>query len=176
MAAFAAGTPRTGAVTPPPETIDPPHPEDRLRDLGLSLPSPPRPLANFELAVRTGSLLFLAGHAPLEDGEFRYVGKVGREWSERQGYEAARLTALNMLATLKAELGDLGRVRRVVKLLGMVNCTEDYTRLPDVVNGASDLLVDVFGEAGRHARSAVGMQQLHYGMAVEIEGVFEVAG
>jgi enamine deaminase RidA (YjgF/YER057c/UK114 family) len=92
-----------------------------------------------------------------------------------QGYEAARLTALNMLATLKYDLGDLGRVRRVVKLLGMVNCTEDFTRVPDVINGASDLLTGVFGDIGRHARSAVGMQQLHYGMAVEVEGIFEIA-
>ena len=99
---------------------------------------------------------------------------MGREWTGENGYRAARLTALNMLATLKAELGHLGRVRRVVKLLGMVNCTEDFTRLPDVINGASDLLIEVFGDAGRHARSAVGMQQLHYGMAVEVEGIFEV--
>ena len=126
--------------------------------------------------MRTGDLLFLSGHAPLEGGEFRYVGKVGREWTEREGYEAARLTALNMLATLRAELGDLGRVRRVVKLLGMVNCTEDFGDLPNVIDGASDLMIAVFGDAGRHARSAVGMQQLHYGMAVEVEGVFEVAG
>lgn len=103
-----------------------------------------------------------------------YVGKVGREWSEADGYAAARLTALNMLATLKHELGDLQRMRRIVKLLGMVNCTGDFTRVPDVINGASDLFIEVFGDAGRHARSAVGMQQLHYGMAIEIEGVFEI--
>ncbi len=140
----------------------------------LSLPAPPPSLAHYELAVQTGSLLFLAGHAPLRDGEQMYVGKVGSEWSEADGYEAARLTALNMLATLKHELGDLSRVRRIVKLLGMVNCTEHFNRVPDVMNGASDLFIEVFGDAGRHARSAVGMQQLHYGMAVEIEGIFEV--
>ena len=151
-----------------------PSPEDNLRRLGLSLPSPPPALANYELAVRTGSTLFLAGHAPLRDGEFDYVGKVGRELSEADGYAAARLTAVNMLATLKRELGELGRVRRAVKLFGMVNCTEDFDRLPDVINGASDLFVEVLGEAGRHARAAVGMQQLHCGMAIEIEGVFEV--
>jgi enamine deaminase RidA (YjgF/YER057c/UK114 family) len=143
--------------------------------LGLTLPAPPPPLAHFDLSVRTGSLLFLAGHAPLRDGQFQYVGKVGREWTLEQGYDAARLTALNMLATLKDVLGDLGRVTRVVKLLGMVNCTEDFIRLPDVINGASDLFLEVFGDAGRHARSAVGMQQLHYGMAIEIEGIFEIA-
>jgi enamine deaminase RidA (YjgF/YER057c/UK114 family) len=149
-------------------------PEERLERLGLSLPAPPPALAHYEPAVRTGSLLFLAGHAPLRDGELAYVGKVGREWGEAEGYVAARLTAVNMLATLKHELGDLRRVRRIVKLLGMVNCTEDFTRVPDVMNGASDLFIEVFGDVGRHARSAVGMQQLHYGMAVEIEGIFEL--
>jgi enamine deaminase RidA (YjgF/YER057c/UK114 family) len=149
-------------------------PEERLRRLDLRLPDPPPALAHYELAVQAGSLLFLAGHAPLRDGEQAYVGKVGREWSEADGYDAARLTALNMLATLKQELGELRRVRRIVKLFGMVNCTEDFTRVPDVINGASDLLIEVLGDAGRHARSAVGMQQLHYGMAVEVEGIFEI--
>jgi enamine deaminase RidA (YjgF/YER057c/UK114 family) len=150
-------------------------PEDRLRHLGFTLPEPPSALAHYELAVQTGALLFLAGHAPLRNGEHAYVGKVGREWSEEDGYEAARLTALNMLATLQHELGELRRVRRIVKLLGMVNCTEEFTRAPHVINGASDLFIEVFGDAGRHARSAVGMQQLHYGMAIEIEGIFEIA-
>jgi enamine deaminase RidA (YjgF/YER057c/UK114 family) len=104
------------------------------------------------------------------------VGKVGREWDEAARYQAARLTALNMLATLKAELGELGKVRRIVKLLGMVNCTEDFTRVPDVIKGASELLIEVFGDAGQHARSAVGMQQLHYCMAVEVEAIVEVDG
>lgn len=149
-------------------------PEERLQRLGLNLPAPPPRLGHYELAVQTGSLLFLAGHAPVRDGEHAYVGKVGREWSEAEGFDAARLTALNMLATLKHELGDLGRVRRIVKLLGMVNCTEDFDRVPDVMNGASDLFIEVFGDAGHHARSAVGMQQLHYGMAIEIEGIFEI--
>jgi enamine deaminase RidA (YjgF/YER057c/UK114 family) len=155
-------------------TADPASPEDRLAALGLQLPTAPPPLAHFEMCVRTGSLLFLSGHAPLRDGQFEYVGKVGREWDEAAGYQAARLTALNMLATLKAELGELGKVRRFIKLLGMVNCTEDFTRVPDVINGASDLLIEVFGDAGRHARSAVGMQQLHYGMAVEVEAILEI--
>ncbi len=150
-------------------------PEDRLRALGLELPAPPPALADYELAVRTGNLLFLAGHAPLRDGEFAYVGKVGRELSLEEGREAARLTALNMVATLAATLGALDRVTRVVKLLGMVNATEDFTRLPEVIDGASSVFVDLWGDAGRHARSAVGMQQLHYGMAIEIEGIFEIS-
>ena len=157
-----------------PVTAIPGSPEDRLAALGLELPPAPPALAHFEMCVRTGSLLFLSGHAPLRDGRFEYVGKVGREWDESAGYQAARLTALNMLATLKAELGELSKVRRIVKLLGMVNCTEDFNRIPDVINGASDLLIEVFGDVGRHARSAVGMQQLHYGMAVEVEAVLEV--
>jgi enamine deaminase RidA (YjgF/YER057c/UK114 family) len=116
---------------PDPSGTERSHPEEQLHRLGLSLlPPPPRALAHYELAVRSGSLLFLSGHAPLRDGEHQFVGKVGREWTEEQGYEAARLTALNMLATLAAELGDLGRVRLVVKLLGMVNCTEDFTPCP----------------------------------------------
>ena len=150
-------------------------PEARLQELGLVLPAPPPALAGYELAVRTGNLLFLAGHAPLRDGEFAYVGKVGREFSLEAGRAAARLTALNMVATLAATLGELRRVTRVVKLLGMVNCTDDFTQLPDVIDGASSLFVALWGDAGRHARSAVGMEQLHYGMAIEIEGVFEIA-
>jgi enamine deaminase RidA (YjgF/YER057c/UK114 family) len=150
-------------------------PEERLCDLGLTLPPPPPSLAHYVLAVRVGRLLVLAGHAPLWDGEFQYVGKVGREWTVEQGYEAARLTALNMLATVKATLGDLGRVRRVVRLFGMVNCTDDFTRLHEVIDGASDLFCEVWGAAGQHARTTAGMPQLHFGMAIEVEGVLEIA-
>jgi uncharacterized protein involved in tolerance to divalent cations/enamine deaminase RidA (YjgF/YER057c/UK114 family) len=155
-----------------------PHtdPEARLAELGLALPDPPPALANYALAVRHGDLLYLAGHAPLREGRHRYVGRVGRELSQQDGYDAARLTALNMLATIKDELGDLARVRRIVKVLGMVACTEDFVQLPEVIDGATDLFVALWGERGRPARSAVGMQQLHYGMAVEIEGIVEIDG
>ena len=102
-------------------------------------------------AVRSGNLLFVSGHGPVKDGKVQFIGKVGREWTEQQGYEAARLTMINLLATVKAALGDLGKVRRVVKLLGMVNCTEEFTRTPQVINGASELLGELYGEAGRHA-------------------------
>jgi enamine deaminase RidA (YjgF/YER057c/UK114 family) len=149
--------------------------EDRLRDLGITLPRPPPALADYTLAARTGNLLFLAGHAPLRDGKFAFVGKVGRELTLEEGRDAARLTALNMLATIRAELGNLDRVQRVIKILGMVNCTEDFTRMPEVIDAASAVFVALWGDAGRHARSAVGMQQLHFGMAIEIEGVFELA-
>ena len=150
------------------------HPEEQLRRLGLTLPSQPVPLAHSVQTVRSGALLYVAGQAPLKDGSYQYVGKVGREWTEAQGYEAARLTALNLLATVKAGLGDLDRVRRVVSLFGMVNCTEAFTRLDAVIDGASDLVLAVWGERGRHARTVAGMQQLHFGMAIEVEGIFEV--
>jgi enamine deaminase RidA (YjgF/YER057c/UK114 family) len=148
--------------------------EAALNALGLELPPPPKPAANYVGAVRTGNLLFISGHGPTRDGRFAYVGKLGKELSVEQGYEAARLVALNCLASAKSVLGDLDRIKRVVKLLGMVNCTEDFGDQPQVINGASDLLVQLFGEAGRHARSAVGMQALPFGIAVEIEMVLEV--
>jgi enamine deaminase RidA (YjgF/YER057c/UK114 family) len=120
-------------------------------------------------------MLYLAGHAPLRNGKFDYVGKVGRELSEADGYAAARLTALNMLSTLKHQLGELSRIRRTVKLFGMVNCTEDFDAYPMWSMARPICFVQVLGDAGRHARSAVGMQQLHYGMAIEVEGIFELA-
>jgi enamine deaminase RidA (YjgF/YER057c/UK114 family) len=152
------------------------HPEEKLRSLGLTLPAPSTPAARYVPAVRTGNLLFVSGHGPGrdEDGNPRFIGKLGREWTVEQGQEASRVTALNILATVKASLGDLARVRRVVKVLGMVNCTEDFTATPQVINGASELLGEVWGDLGAHARSAVGFQQLPNGMAVEIEAVFEV--
>ncbi|MBI3329262.1 MAG: RidA family protein [Nitrospinae bacterium] len=148
--------------------------EAKLKELGLELPPTPKPAANYVGAVHTGNLLFVSGHGPTKDGRFAYIGKVGKDLSVEQGYEAARLVALNCLASVKSVLGDLDRIKRVVKLLGMVNCTEDFGEQPRVINGASDLLVQLFGDAGRHARSAVGMQALPFGIAVEIEMIFEV--
>jgi enamine deaminase RidA (YjgF/YER057c/UK114 family) len=150
------------------------HPEEKLRSLGLELPPLRAPVARYVPAVRVGNLLFVSGHGPVRDGKVEFIGKLGREWTVEQGYEAARLTALNLLATVKWSIGDLGKVRRVVKLLGMVNCTEEFTQTPPVINGASDLLCELWGEQGAHARSAVGLQQLPNGMAVEIEAIFEV--
>jgi enamine deaminase RidA (YjgF/YER057c/UK114 family) len=148
--------------------------EEKLAQMGLSLPPLGPPAGNYVGAVQTGNLLFVSGHGPRQQGAY-ITGKVGRDLTTEQAYEAARVVMLNCLASVKLALGDLDRVRRVVKLLGMVNCTEDFTEHPSVINGASDLLVALYGEAGRHARSAVGMQQLPMNIPVEVEMILEVA-
>ncbi|MCC6178615.1 MAG: RidA family protein [Chloroflexi bacterium] len=149
--------------------------EQKLAEMGLSLPKPPAPVANYVRCVRVGDLAFLSGHGPSRDGAMVYQGKVGAERSVEEGYEAARLVMLNLLASLKEAIQDLDRVQRVVKLLGMVNCTPDFGQQPEVINGASDLLVELYGERGRHARSAVGMASLPRGITVEIEMIVQVA-
>jgi enamine deaminase RidA (YjgF/YER057c/UK114 family) len=149
--------------------------EKRLKDLGVALPEAPKPVANYVPAVKAGNLLFVSGHGPYKDGKTILSGKLGKELTIEEGYESARNVALNCLASVKATLSDLNKVKRVVKLLGMVNCTEDFKDQPKVINGASDLLVEVFGEAGKHARSAVGLQSLPNGIPVEIEMILEVA-
>jgi enamine deaminase RidA (YjgF/YER057c/UK114 family) len=147
-------------------------PEARLRELGLTLPTPAAPVANYVNAVRVGNLLYLAGHS--ECGEKFTTGKVGLDVTIDSAYVSARLTALCLLSTVKAELGDLRKVRRVVRVFGMVNATPDFVDHPRVINGCSDLLVKVFGERGRHARAAVGMSSLPANIPVEIEMVVEV--
>lgn len=150
-------------------------PEDALMALGLTLPPPSRPAANYVNAVRSGQLLFLSGVGPMRaDGSF-VTGKVGATLTAEEGYEAARLTGLVMLANIRAELGSLVRMRRAVKVLGMVNADPGFGGTPQVINGFSDLFVAVFGEAGRAARSAVGMASLPFQIAVEVEMVLEVA-
>jgi enamine deaminase RidA (YjgF/YER057c/UK114 family) len=149
--------------------------EARLRELGIQLPPVPAPMGTYVRAVRTGNLLFLAGHGPMKDGKLTGIGKVGRELTVEEGAQAARLVGLGLLASTRDALGSLDRVKRVVKVLGMVNCTEGFGDQPKVINGFSDLMVEVFGEAGRHARSAVGMSALPSGIAVEIEMILEVA-
>lgn len=150
-----------------------PDPEARLRQLGLVLPTARPPMANYVRAVRTGNLVFLSGHG--ECGDQPQKGKVGQEVTVEQGYASARNVGLCLLASLKEAIGDLGKVTRIVKVLGMVNSAESFTQQPQVINGFSDLMVAVFGERGRHARSAVGMQALPTGITVEIEMVVEVA-
>jgi enamine deaminase RidA (YjgF/YER057c/UK114 family) len=148
--------------------------EQKLKELGITLPESPKPLANYVRAVRTGNLLFVSGHGPYNDGKTLILGKLGKEVTIEEGYKTARNVALNCLSSIRASLGSLDKVKRVVKLLGMVNCTADFKDQPKVMNGASDLLVEVFGEAGRHARSAVGMQALPNQIPVEIEMILEV--
>jgi enamine deaminase RidA (YjgF/YER057c/UK114 family) len=149
--------------------------ETRLKELGLELPTPSTPGANYVPFVRSGQLVFLTGQLSQWNGERRFVGKLGREWGVEEGREAARLCALNLIAHLKtAAEGDLDRVRRCVRLAGYVNSTPDFLAQSQVMNGASDLFVDVFGDAGRHARMAVGVAALPYDVAVEVEGVFQV--
>lgn len=149
-------------------------PDAKVAALGIDLPTPSVPVANYVNAVRTGNLIFLAGKGPLQADGTNITGKLGGDLTIEQGYEAARITAINQLAVLKAELGNLNKVVRIVKVLGMVNCTPDFTDQPKVINGYSDLMVEVFGERGKHARSAVGMGALPSNIAVEVEMIVEV--
>jgi enamine deaminase RidA (YjgF/YER057c/UK114 family) len=149
--------------------------EARLKEIGLALPPPPKPGGNYVPGVRVGNLLFLSGHGPGRvDGVPSARGKVGRDLSIEDGYKVAREVGINLLGTAKALLGSLDKVKRVVKVLGMVNSAEGFGDQPKVINGFSDLMVEVFGENGRHARSAVGMAELPSGIPVEIEMILEV--
>lgn len=148
--------------------------DQRLEELGIELPEPSTPVANYVNAVTTGNLVFLAGKGPKQADGTYITGKVGRDLTEEEGYAAARIVAINQLAALKAEIGNLDRVKRIVKVLGMVNCTPDYGNQPEVVNGFSDTMVEVFGEKGKHARAAVGMGSLPRNIAVEIEMIVEI--
>jgi enamine deaminase RidA (YjgF/YER057c/UK114 family) len=148
--------------------------EQRVKELGLDLPAPPGAAGNYVAGVRTGNLLFLSGCGPRRaDGSY-VQGKLGADLDVAQGYEAARVAGLAMLARIRQLIGSLDRVARIVKALGMVNAAPDFTEQPKVIDGFSDLMVDVFGESGRGARAAVGMVTLSGGMAVEIEMVVEL--
>ena len=149
-------------------------PEERLKEKGITLTAPGAPVANYVNVVRVGNLLFLSGKGPTRPDGTNITGKVGRELTVEQGYDAAKLVAINHLAVLKAELGDLSKVKHIVKVLGMVNCTEDFKDQPKVINGYSDLMVAIFGDKGKHARSAVGMYALPMNIAVEVEVIVEV--
>jgi enamine deaminase RidA (YjgF/YER057c/UK114 family) len=149
-------------------------PEAKLKQMGIVLKTPAKPVANFVSVVRTGNLLFLSGAGPKKaDGTFM-IGKIGESMTIEEGHEAARLTGIALLEVLKAELGDLNKVKRIVKVLGMVNATSNFTQQPQVMNGFSDFMVQVFGEKGKHARSAVGVASLPSGIPVEIEIIVEV--
>jgi len=150
--------------------------EDRLKALGIELPTPSKPGANYVPFVRAGNLIYLTGQLSQWNGERRFVGKLGRDFGVEEGQQAARLCALNLIAHLRTALdGDLDRVARCVRIAGFVNSTPDFLSQSQVVNGASDLFVQVFGEAGRHTRMAVGVAALPYDVAVEVEGLFEIA-
>ncbi len=149
-------------------------PEERLNSLGIELPAAAAPAANYVPYVITGNLLFISGQGPSGPNGFEYTGKVGDTRSVEDGIAAARLVAINILAQAKAATGDLARIVRCVKLGAFVNCTPDFSDQPKVINGASDLMVEVLGDAGRHARFAVGAPNLPFDMTVEIDAVFEI--
>ncbi len=148
--------------------------ESKLKEMGIELPPAVTPVANYVPAVRTGNLVFLSGHGPFKEDGSLITGKVGSDLTTEQGYEAARRIAIGLLGSLKAAIGNLEKVKQVVKLLGLVNCGPDFADQPKVINGASDFLVEVFGDKGKHARSAVGMNALPLNIAVEIEMIVEV--
>ena len=148
--------------------------EDKLRQMGLELPEPPKPVAAYVPCVRTGNLLFVSGQVPREKGVLRFSGHVGGNLNVEEGQRAARICALNALSVVKGEVGNLDRVRRIVKLTGFVASAAGFTDQPKVVDGASTLLAELFGEKGQHARAAVGVNELPLGSAVEIEMIVEV--
>jgi len=149
--------------------------EQRLKDLGIVLPTPPNPAANYVPTVQAGNLLFCSGQVSSAPGGKSITGKLGAEITIEQGQEAARICAINLLAQAKAALGDLDRIKRCVRLGGFINAVPTFAQLPIVMNGASDLMVEIFGDAGRHARSTVGVAELPGDASVEAEAVFEVA-
>jgi enamine deaminase RidA (YjgF/YER057c/UK114 family) len=151
-----------------------PTPEERLEQLGVTLPAPAAPVAAYVPCVRTGNLVYVSGQVPLVDGKASHPGRLGAEVGLEEGVAAARTCAVNVLAALKAELGELSRVRRVVKVTVFVASEPGFTDQPKVANGASELLGEVFGEAGRHARAAVGVAALPLGVPVEVDAIAEV--
>ncbi len=149
-------------------------PEKRLKELGITLKPPGKPIANFVTAVTVGKLVFLSGHGPVQENGEYMKGKVGADLDLAQAKEAARLTGISLLGALKSHIGDLNKVKRFVKVLGMVNAVPTFDQHPQVINGFSDLMVDVFGDNGKHARSAVGMGSLPMNIPVEIEMIVEL--
>ena len=148
--------------------------EERIKELGLTLPAAPSPMANYVTARRTGNLLFFSGAGPFEEGKPVVFGKVGNELSQEEGYQAARLTGLNLIAQLKKELGDLDRIKQFVKVQAFVASSPDFMAQPAVMNGVSDLFVEVFGEKGKHARTAVAVPQLPFNIPIEGEMIVEI--
>ncbi len=149
--------------------------DKRLAELGIVLPTPAQPVATYVPWVKTGNLVYVSGQGAMKDGKLQYTGKVGDTLSIEDAIASARLTGINIISHLRDACGgDLDRVKRVVKLLGLVNCTPTFGEHPKVINGASDLMVEVFGDKGRHARSAVGAPSLPFGLSVEVEAIVEI--
>ncbi|AXY76239.1 RidA family protein [Paraflavitalea soli] len=148
--------------------------EQKLKEKGIVLTTPSAPIANYVNAVRVGNLLYLSGKGPTKTDGTTVTGKVGEDITIEEGYQAARLTGINHLSVIKAELGNLNKVKRIVKVLGMVNCKSTFADQPKVINGYSDLMVEVFGDKGKHARSAVGVNALPGNMSVEVEVIVEI--
>ncbi|MBI4219663.1 MAG: RidA family protein [Chloroflexi bacterium] len=148
--------------------------EQKIKELGIDLSVKPRPVANYVPAVRTGHLVFVSGHGPMKPDRTLMSGIVGRDMDERQAYQAARLVGIAALTSLKGEIGNLDKVKRIVKVLGMVNAVPEFKNHPEVINGFSDLMTEVFGDRGKHARSAVGMGSLPRSIPVEVEMVVEI--
>ncbi len=152
-----------------------PRVEERLREIGVEIPLPPVPQGAYQPAVISGNLIFVSGQLPIKEGELLYRGKVGSEVSVEEGIEAARLAAINSLSIMKRELGDLDRVKRIVKLTGYVSSAPGFGMQAKVVNGASEFFYDVFGDMGRHARAAVGVYELPFGAPIEVEVIAEIS-
>ena len=149
--------------------------DKRLAELGIVLPKPAQPVATYVPWVKTGNLVYISGQGAMKDGKLQYTGRVGETLSIEDAVASARLTAINIISHLRDACGgDLDRVKRIVKLLGLVNCTPAFGDHPKVINGASDLMVEVFGDKGRHARSAVGAPSLPFGLSVEVEAIVEI--
>ena len=149
--------------------------QSRLEEFGINLPEAAPPAANYVPYLQSGDLIFISGQLPMENGKLQYIGKVGKDFNVDQGQAAARLCAINMLSQLQSACkGDLDKVNGCLKLTGFVNCTSDFTEHPQVINGASDLMIEIFGENGRHTRAAVGTNSLPLGVAVEVEGIFSI--
>ena len=148
--------------------------ESRLAELGVTLPTPPMPVASYVPCTISGNIVFVSGQIPIADGAIKYIGKLGVDVPLEAGQAAAQLCAINVLAQLKAAIGDLDRVTKCLKLGVFINAAPDYTQQPEVANGASDLIAAVFGDAGKHARAAVGVGSLPRGVAVEVDAIFEI--
>ena len=148
--------------------------EHKIKELGLNLPEAPKPVAEYIPAKKSGNLVFTSGQGPIKDGKFVYVGKVGGEVSLKEGYEAAKICAINCLAAIKSVIGSLDNIDEIVKVKGYVNSTSDFYRQPEVVNGASELIVKIFGDKGKHARSALGTSVLPFNIPVEVEMIVKI--